>query len=175
MTKRIKVTPLVIIGVILISVGLCAFIGKISGGFTKPTDEWVLQERNPNNLLSGEFEDYNTGNGVVVSRKNDGSLLLKGEYPGEGELVIPIETKTLPAGTYTLSGAPNGGNYTYYLRASYSDTSTVADFGSTNGSFTLTSSTPVTIELVVLPDKAFNNIRLYPVLVSGSSAGEFYK
>ena len=175
MTKRVKVTPLLIIGVILITVALCAFLGKISGGFTKDTKDWVLQERNSDNLLSGTFDDYNAGNGVVVSRKNDGSLLLKGEYPGEGELVIPVETKTLAAGTYTLSGAPNGGNYTYYLRAKFGGTTVIADFGSDKGTFTLTESTSVDIELVVLPDQSFSNVRIYPVLVTGTTAGEFYK
>lgn len=171
-TKR----TLSMIGMILICVMLCAFIGNLSSGFSNfKVSEWSLRSRNSDNLLSGDFVDYNSGDGISVTARNDGTLVVKGEYLGtEDCLVIDVETVTLSAGTYTLSGAPNGGNYTYYLRVSYGSKTVTGDFGTDGGTFTLSSSTAVTVQLVVYPEREFNNLVIRPVLVEGTEAGDFY-
>lgn len=175
-TKRI----ITYIGVILIAVAVCSFVGKISGGFQKDFDEWQLKERNEANLLSGtSFEEYNNGDGITLKAKKDGTVVIDGTYLGKSEnIIVPIESVNLGVGTYTLSGAPKGGNYTYYIRAEYKDGSSssvyaIGDFSNT-ATFTLTSAQSVNISIVIFPGVEFNNVNVRPVLVVGNEAGEFY-
>ena len=176
MNRTIKLTW---IRLILIALGIVlavSFIGRATDGFSKDIKDMSIRTRNPDNLLSGEFEDYNAGDGITVTAKKDGTLILNGEYKGsESSVVIPVETVTLSAGTYTISGAPNGGNYTYHLRVKYGETTVISDYGASGGEFTLTASTSVAVELVVFGDNEFKNVKIQPVLVVGTEAGDFYK
>ena len=72
-----------------------------------------------------------------------------------------------------------GSNYTYNLCVSYKDSTNtaklaVSDFGNTS-TFTLTTTQTVTVQIIVYPKYELNNVTIYPTLVSGSDAGDFYK
>lgn len=175
-TKRI----ITYVGIILAAVLVCSFVGKISGGFTKDVEDWQLRERNEDNLLKGtSFEDYDNGDGITLEAKKDGTIVIDGTYLGKEEnIVIPVESVNLGAGTYTLSGAAKGSNYTYYVRAEYKDANgasvyAVGDFANT-ATFTLTSAQQVNISIVIFPEVEFNNVNVRPVLVVGNEAGDFY-
>lgn len=173
-TKLILVALAVILAV--------SFIGKITNGFQTDLKDATLRDRNESNLLTGKYtetgwkdDSYNVGDGYKLTAAKDGTITINGEYTGSSaSATVVLEKVTLSAGTYTLSGAPNGGNQTYLIKAVYGGTETVADFGSTGGTFTLTSSEPVTIQLVLFGDFEFNNVKIRPVLVDGSEAGDFY-
>lgn len=171
-TKRI----ITVVALILICVTATSLIGSLSGGFTKKLSEWSLRDRNPDNLLSGNFTDYNGGDGFTVTSRSDGTLVLNGEYLVDGSQTVTIQTLTLSAGTYTLSGAPKGGNYTYYLQVS--NTSGVLakgdGFDSADGTFTLSSSGSVTVSLVVNSGVEYKNVVIRPVLNEGKEAVDFY-
>ncbi len=171
-TKRI----LTVVAMLLICVAATSLIGSVSGGFTKKINEWTLRDRNPDNLLTGKFSEYNGGDGFTVTSRSDGTLVLDGEYLASGTQTVTVETVTLSAGTYTLSGAPKGGNYTYYLQVT-SDSNVLAKgdgFDSTDGTFTLSSSGTVTVSLVVSSGVEYKNVLIRPVLNEGKEAIDFY-
>lgn len=171
-TKLIIIAVSVFLGAVLV----ITFIGRITDGFQKDLDDVTILERSEDNLLLGKFDDYNEGDGISINSNKLGALTVNGEYKGTEEfLVVELEKLNLASGTYTLSGAPKGGNYTYHLRAVYGDDTVVGDFGSAKGTFTLSSSQEVTIELVIYPDEQFNRLSIKPVLVVGDKAGDFYE
>ena len=180
MTKSVRFTWIGVIALILVVVLAVSFIGKITGGFTKDLDDVTLRDRNPENLLSGDYgwtdNKRNMGDGIVLTSKKDGTIILDGEYKGsEQSVTIDLETVSLSAGTYTVSGAPKGGSYTYHLLISYSSGTCTADFGDANGTFTLTSPESVELKLVCFAENSFDSIKIQPVLVEGSEAGDFYE
>lgn len=175
MNKTIRLTWWKVILIALAIVLLVSFIGRITGGWSKDWEDVTILERNEKNLLTGDFEDYNVGDGITVTARKDGTLYLNGEYKGaEQSVTVDIETLSLAAGTYTLSGAPKGGNYTYHLKVTYGSTTVIGDYGTTKGTFTLGSDTEVNVQLVVFGDNEFKNVKIQPVLVEGSEAGDFY-
>ena len=165
------------IAIVLAAVLLCSFVGFASDGFSeKDISKWVVRDRNELNLLSGDFTDYNNGDGITAKGKSDGTIILDGTYKGSSDTVkIPVETVTLEAGKYTISGTPNGTNQTYYLELMYDNSGSTAyakaDF---DGTFEITSGQQVTISIVVCKDVELNNIKIQPVLVAGGEIGDFY-
>lgn len=175
--KKSTIKMLAIVAVACLAM---AFIGNITDGFQTNLKDASLRPRNPDNLLSGEYgwkdDVYNVGDGYKLSAKNDGSIVITGEYTGtDGSASIVLEKVTLAAGTYTLSGAPNGGNATYLLKVTYGSNNVIGDFGAEGGTFTLSSSTEVTLQLVLYPEHEFLRTTVRPVIVEGSEAGDFYK
>ena len=176
---KIKKSTIKMIAIAAVACLVLSFIGHITGGFQTPLKDATLRDRNPDNLLTGKYgwtdDVYNVGDGYKLTASNDGTVTINGKYTGaDGSVVVVLEKVTLAAGTYTLSGTPNGGNQTYHLRASYGSTTVTGDFGGAKGTFTLTSSTEVTISLVIYDDFDFNYVKVRPVLVEGSTAGDFY-
>lgn len=171
-------TKIVIMGVVvlLVAIAACSFLGNISDGFTNWEDA-TLVERNSSNLLTGKFTDFNDGNGVRATARKDGSIILNGKNLTDADLVIPVETVNLAAGTYTLSGAPKGSNLSYHIVAKYTDGSgatqtAISDFS--NKTFTIVGQQNVEISVVVTAETSVNNVLIRPVLVAGSEAGDFY-
>ena len=169
-----------IIAIVAVACLVMAFIGNITDGFQTNLKDASLLPRNPDNLLSGEYgwkdDVYNVGDGYKLTAKNDGSIVITGEYTGtDGSASIVLEKVTLAAGTYTLSGAPNGGNATYLLKVTYGSNNVIGDFGAEGGTFTLSSSTEVTVQLVLYPEHEFLRTTVRPVIVEGSESGEFYE
>ena len=154
-----------------------AFLGNITDGFSKDISEITLRERNEDNLLSGKFVDFDDGNGVTATGRNDGSIVLGGKNLSDSNIVIPVEKTTLTPGTYTLSGAKDGGNYTYNISVKYvdgngTDKTAIGDFS--GKTFTITSQQEVEISIVVCPDVNVKGVLIKPVLVSGAEVGDFY-
>lgn len=178
--KRVKVTWLGVVAFAMLIITVVTVIGRITDGFTKDWEDVTLRERNPENLLSGEYgwtdDVYNKGDGITVTAKKDGTIILNGEYKGAEEYTtIDLEEVSLSAGTYRLTGAPAGGSYTYYLKAIYGETSVIGDFGDDKGTFELTSPQTVKLQLICFGDNKFESIKIQPVLVEGTEIGEFYK
>ena len=180
MNRTIRLTwwKILLIGLAIVLV--VSFIGKITGGWTKDWKDVTILERNPENELTGRYgwkdDVYNVGDGYKLTAKKDGTVVINGEYTGtNGNAEIVLEKVTLAAGTYTISGAPNGGNATYYLKATAGSTDYIADFGAEGGTFTLSASTEVTVTLVLFGEYEFNNVRIQPVIVEGSEPGDFYE
>lgn len=179
---RINKSTLKMIAIAAVAVIIVSFIGHITGGFQSSLADASLRDRNPDNLLTGKYtaagwkdDAYNVGDGYKLTASNDGTITVNGKYTGsESCAAIELETLTLAAGTYTLSGATNGGNQTYLIRATYDGNTAIGDFSSSK-TFTLTSSTEVTVELVLYGDYDFNYVKVRPVLVEGSDVGDFYK
>ena len=177
MKRKIKINAFTLIAFGLVIILLISFIGKITSGFTKDWKDVSLHERNEDNLLEGKYswETYNVGDGYTLTAKKDGTIILDGEYTGSSaQAVIQLERVTLAAGTYTLSGAPNGGNQTYHIRVSYNGSTVTGDFGANNGTFTLSSSAEVIVELVLSGEYEFNSVKIRPVIVEGDEIGDFY-
>ena len=176
---RISKSTIKMIAIAAVACIVLSFVGHITGGFQTSLKDASLRDRNPDNLLTGKYgwtdDVYNVGDGYKLTAANDGTVTINGKYTGaDGSAVVVLEKVTLAAGTYTLSGATNGGNQTYHLRASYGSNTVIGDFGASNGTFTLTASTEVTIELVLYDDFDFNYVKVRPVLVDGSTAGDFF-
>ena len=174
--RRNKKTILVIAVSVLLSALVCSFLGGISDGFTNWEDA-SLRQRNEANILTGNFTDFNDGNGVSAKGRNDGSIILSGKNGSASNVVIPLESVNLVAGQYTISGAEKGGNATYHIAVKYVDDSgvtqtAVSDFNTKT--FTITSNQVVDISIVVCPDVIVSGVVLKPVLVSGAEAGSFY-
>lgn len=170
---------IIVAGVVfcLIAILGSAFLGNITDGFQKDLDDVSLRERNELNLLTGAFTDFNDGNGVSATGRNDGSIVLGGENLSETDIVIPVEKVTLAAGTYTVSGAKNGGNTTYHIAVKYVDGSgstqtAIGDFASKT--FTITSQQEVEVTIVVKPDANVKGVLVKPVIVQGTEKGDFY-
>ena len=179
MSRTVRMTWWMLLLVGLAIIMAVSFIGKITGGFTKDWEDVTILERNPDNELTGKYgwkdDVYNVGDGYKLTARKDGSIIINGKYTGSnGKAEIPLETVTLQAGTYTISGAPNGGNATYYLKATVGDTDYIANFGAEGGTFT-TNGGQVTVTLVLFGDYDFSNVKIQPVIVEGSEAGDFYK
>lgn len=174
--KRNK-KSIIVIGVsVLLAALVCSFLGGISEGFINWEDA-SLRKRNEDNLLTGEFTDFNDGNGVSATGRKDGSILLNGKNRSEAPITIPVETVNLVAGTYTISGAKNGGNSTYHIAVKYTDgdgavQTAVSDFN--NKTFTITSGQNVEVSIVIHSDVKVDGVLIKPVLVSGKDIGEFY-
>lgn len=175
-----KKSTIKMIAIVAVACLAMVFFGNITDGFQTNLKDASLRPRNPDNLLSGEYgwkdDVYNVGDGYKLSAKNDGSIVITGEYTGtDGSASIVLEKVTLAAGTYTLSGAPNGGNATYLLKVTYGSNNVIGDFGAEGGTFTLSSSTEVTLQLVLYPEHEFLRTTVRPVIVEGSEAGDFYE
>lgn len=175
-----KKSTIKMLAIVAVACLVMAFFGNITDGFQTNLKDASLRPRNPDNLLSGEYgwkdDVYNVGDGYKLTAKNDGSIVITGEYTGtDGSASIVLEKVTLAAGTYTLSGAPNGGNATYLLKVTYGSNNVIGDFGAEGGTFTLSSSTEVTLQLVLYPEHEFLRTTVRPVIVEGSEAGDFYK
>ena len=179
---RINKSTLKMIAIAAVACLVLSFIGHITGGFQNPLKDATLRDRNPDNLLSGKYtsagwkdDAYNVGDGYKLTASNDGTVTVNGKYTGSDSCAtIELETINLAAGTYTLSGATNGGNQTYLIRVTYDGKTAIGDFSSSK-TFTLASDTAVEVELVLYGDYDFNYVKVRPVLVKGSDVGDFYK
>ena len=165
---------LIIVAAILVTVITLSVLGSLSDGFSNwDTSTWQLRDRNKENLLSGKFTDYNPGNGITAKAKDDGTIILDGEYVGsESSVVIPVEVVALSEGTYTFTGAPKGSTGTYNLQLVYDGKTVYSDFDGCT--FKLESAASVTVQIVVYPKVEINNVTIRPVIVAGDEAGDFY-
>ena len=175
MLKKINSNRKIIAAVVasvLLAVIMVGVLGNALDLFSKDFSDITLRERNAKNELKGTFTDYNAGDGIKATRNNDGSIKLRGKNESGADIVIPLETVTLGAGTYSLWGASNGGKNSYYIKAVTVDNSVyISDF--TGNSFTLASEQAVNLYIVIC-DETSVYTTLKPVLCKGTENVGFY-
>ena len=125
-----------------------------------------------NNLYKSEnvtLVSMNDGNGLVFTVNDDGSVKVKGTAMAPYEKVIG--KVILNKGTYTFTALEGASLHTAYVTANTSPV-TYADFG--NNTIEITEdNTEVEITLNVL-EGAELDVTIYPVIVSGDKAGNYY-
>ena len=177
------------LGTVLLCVALSVGALTAIARWTDGSYDIVTQlrgDRNPDNLLtvenytveknkSGDMEG-STKYGVTYKVKDDGRIVLSGKnnYNAETDVTVqkvPFASVTLKPGTYTISGyekaqANTLGVYAMVGSEEYSEA------GQTT--FTISQETTVVIGFYVYNDVNTFGKTLYPVLVEGKTAGEFY-
>ena len=137
-------------------------------------------ERNPDNLIEFDenyLRDTKTNYGLEVKVDDNGVIKLKGETTRNEELIV--QTVTLPAGTYTISGIAKPNLAKMVLRATWG-AGEQALAGLDSATFTLEEDTVVTVSIVIEGSDGENTIdwanrTIKPVIVEGNVAGDFYK
>ena len=154
---------------------LCAIVSvgavTLSGGINK--------ELNPDNLIDINGEGYiksqNTARGVEIDVDEDGIIKLSGKATSSG--TVTVATVELQPGTYTLSGVENPNIDEFGMRLQYGS-GDVAFADTQSATFEITAVETVSIIIYWADDYSFNmftNKKVMPVLVSGKTAGSFYK
>ena len=182
--KRISVNSKIIIGM-LCCVLLVGFFGWMTTGFTDFTKDSVVDkfsaEVNPKNIYHPEdciLKSQNLGDGLAVTVDKDGSISIKGQNESKtDDVVYTVGTVTLDKGIYTFTALDGGSKSKAYVTLSRtvgSETTVInADF--TGNTFEVTSDgTTWTIQIVIRPECSIN-ATVYPVIVAGEEAGNYYK
>ncbi len=179
------------VAIILVASLIVGFVSYLSQGFRDwDVQGWFTQdERNPDNLIALKYYDQmlvekglHTLRGGDFVVNTDGSISFtqskKGTATVDGATTVEFTTLTLNPGTYTYTGAPKGSDTTYKLIATYTtpdgvDVLVNADF--VGNTFYLNAQTEVTFSLVVADSFTSDEpVTVYPMLVVGDEAGEFY-
>ncbi len=170
--RKIGKTILIIVATIL-CLGLVAGVGGA-------LYEKVIAERNPDNLLKVDdtyIKSQKTNYGLEIDVDDNGVIKLEGNTSANEELVV--QTVTLPAGTYTISGIEKPNIAKMTLAAKVDGNSYYA--GLSNDTFTLEAEKAVTIVINVQTGEGdektidYVNRTIKPVLVKGEEIGDFYK
>ena len=138
------------------------------------------RERNPKNLIKVDdkyLSSRRTDYGLEVVVEDDGVIKLKGQTTRNEKL--DVQTLTLPAGTYTISGIEKPNLAKITLQATWG-AGNVAFAGLESETFTLEADTLVTVSIVIEGSEGeeetieWANRTIKPVIVSGKEPGEFY-
>ena len=136
------------------------------------------------NLLPCPYNSAtSTNNGITFTANSDGSVTVNGTATGTAVFILKNMNswKTLPSGTYTLSGCPSGGgNGRYALIAQFYDNGTfkgLYDYGS-GATDTYLSEVAMPISssnfyIAIWQGTTFNNETFRPMLERGSSVTTF--
>jgi len=108
--------------------------------------------------------------GITVTKNSDGTLTVNGTATADAAVIFNT-TVTLAAGTYTLSGCPSGGSSSTY-NLNLDQLSTMRDNGS-GVTFTLNAERTSTAYVSVKSGVTLNNAIFKPMIVSGSTSGDF--
>lgn len=156
-----------------------AFIGAASGAAVRFDDvspvghELGVSVRSKNLIKRGDLfvsEAANGKNGVTFTDNGDGTVTVNGT-PSEGNVVFSVWKVYLPAGVYTLSGAPDGALYsTYNMYLSGFNSAATAD---TPRTYTVTEEKTYYIVIQVLNGAVCDNVIFKPQLELGTVATEF--
>jgi hypothetical protein len=116
----------------------------------------------------GRKETYD---GITFTVNDDGSITADGTATDRAQfLIYPSSLTTLPlkAGTYTLSGCPQGGgDETYGVWSSKGQ-----DHGK-GKTFTLTEDTEMFLNITIMAGATVNNLTFYPQIEIGESATDY--
>lgn len=156
-------------------------LGALTSGFTvwKPDDIKTKFEkkRNEDNLITLEDIELKSGKSsnsdVIYEVDENGVVTLNGQASAQEDLVYA--KVVLAAGTYTFTGAPRSSNKSYILGLRKTGTTDVPSPRSDTGSFVVATSTSYDVVIRVMEDCVFNGVEILPVIVEGSTAGEFYR
>lgn len=109
-----------------------------------------------------------TTNGITFTRNDDGSIVANGTATADAYDMLDNYVY-LPAGTYTLSGCPNGGSASKYMLYAEGPTGipgAIYDYGTTgtNRTFTQSSKFRARLGIVIKSGQTVSNITFYPML-----------
>lgn len=131
----------------------------------KPKGETNQSTRSGKNLLLNNLSTI-TRNGVTATINDDKTVNVNGTNSSTSIVKFRINNDlTLPAGTYKLSGCPNGGTKTTY-RLAVQDSSwnvLAIDIG-TGVTFTLSSETTVKVNIYIQGSYSANNLLFKPMI-----------
>lgn len=162
---------------------VCAFLAGlfVMGAVSSITAE---KDLNPNNLLVKK-ETYvanllaETAGGLSINWKDDGRFILSGKHSDDNEANNALyryefASVELEAGTYTLShGNDDAASDTFHLYIQW-DGEIKENVYKDAKTFTLDTDTTVIIGFAVKNNYFIFYEEIAPVLVSGTTAGEFY-
>ena len=113
------------------------------------------------------FNSTKTVYGITFTDNGDGTITANGTATGQAQFLIigGAEKKTIPAGTYTMSGCPNGGSVSgYFINSSLGQ-----EIGS-GKTFTVTQETSWWINITILSGTTVNNLVFKPMFNEGDTA-----
>lgn len=172
MTKTTKRTLLIV----AIAMVLVVLLGFLTQGFQQwswdSMSERFEAKRNPDNLIQiVDLKSHRSDTSdIKVNVDELGVVKLNGTAEADEDFVY--STVSLPAGTYTFTGAPDGSRATYFLALKVGDTVYRSDLGTP---IVLDSTTQAQVVICVKEGTSFNNVKIMPVLVVGDEAGAFYE
>ena len=135
----------------------------------QPMGNTSQTQKTGKNLLSLPFSSSSQF-GITVTKNSDGTLTVNGTATADAAVIFNTSV-TLSAGTYTLSGCPSGGSSSTY-NLNLDQLSTMRDNGS-GVTFTLNSERTSTAYVSVKSGVTMNNVIFKPMIVSGSTSGDF--
>lgn len=181
MRKSTKTT----LAIVALGMAIVIGLGFLTSGFQNwnmdDISSKVSAKVNPDNYYSIqciELKDTYDGDGVKIDIDEDtGVITLNGvaNVDKTGDNAYRLGTLTLDAGSYTL---------TSYDYASYSGVYLTAQSASNNWKFDFTPGNVITIPsdnteiilfLNIAKDATFSNVKIEPVIVSGSEVGKYWK
>ena len=163
---------------ILKIVGIIAVVALVSAMAASLVSN--MRDTNPDNLIKVNetyIQSQKTNYGLEVTVEDDGTIKLKGDTSANEELIV--QTLTLPAGTYTISGIEKVNLAKMTLCAKWGG-GNVANAGTGNATFTLDAETEVTVSLIIEGSEdgesniEWANRTIRPVIVEGTEEGKFY-
>ena len=163
------------IGIIAAIIAIVALLLAISVPFINS-----MRDRNPANLLKvneSYIDDQKTDYGLEVTVDDNGAIYLDGQT--SRNQLLTVQTVTLKAGTYTISGIKDVDISKMYLAAKWGE-GNIAYAGTENATFVLDAETEVTVVISIEgTDGGENTISwanktILPVLVQDDKPGDFY-
>lgn len=142
---------------------------SIQNGTPTPSNQVPINSAGDNiNLLENTYIASGTQGGITHAKNTDGTMLLNGT--STTKVFMILNTFNLAAGTYILSGCPNGGSEDGYRQDILVGNNVIAkDFGS-GGSFTLNETTSIQARIRIGSGTVINNLTFKPMIAKGSIA-----
>ena len=163
-----------LISAVAIAVLLCTLLGWLTSGFQNFNfKEKFEKERNAANLIELDDVTLKSGkhaSGIEIKVDENGVVTLNGTV-GE-DVTLSYATVSLEEGDYILSGSEDGSKTTYYLSTVNNGQTVMGDFP---GAFEVSAEGSFTVTINVKANTELKNVKIYPVLNSGSEAVEFFK
>ena len=141
-------------------------------------DEIVSCGDRTKNLLQNAATSK-TLNDVTFTINEDDSITCNGTASANIDYrLVALNSYSLPAGNYRLTGAPPTASYSsYYLRAWYNSSGSVTginDFGR-GANFTLTDTTVLLCAIIIASQQVLNNVTFYPMIRKADIEDDTYE
>ena len=138
-----------------------------------PNGNVVQNSTTGKNLLENTYATSGTQSGIAHTKNANGTMLLNGT--ATTTVFMILNTFNLPAGTYILSGCPNGGSENGYRQdILVGNNVIVKDFGS-GGSFTLNENTSIQARIRIGSGTAISNLTFKPMIRLSSITDASYE
>lgn len=147
--------------------------GTVRGGIASLTAKGHAEQASTTGKNLVPQINETTASGITCLRNNDGSIVLNGSATTTQSFYS--DSVTLSAGTYTLSGTPQGGSSSSYqldVRVGSTIITGAIDYGN-GATFTINESSAIRISARIASGYTCNNLTIYPQLELGSTATEY--